>query len=64
MRQSISQQKSFDGGFIDASFYKLDEALERVDELLSNPGLLKFFERVFDESVARRFDHRRSNTLA
>jgi IS5 family transposase len=44
---------SFGDGFIDASLYQLDEELTKVDEVLSNPQLLKPFEEVFDPNVGR-----------
>ena len=53
MRRSISQQMSFGDGFIDASLYELDEELKQVDELLSDPQLLKPFEEAFDPSLGR-----------
>jgi IS5 family transposase len=53
MRGQTSQQLSFGDGFIDPSLYELDEELTKADELLSNPGLLKPFEEVFDESLGR-----------
>jgi transposase, IS5 family len=53
MRRPISQQMSFGDGFIDASLYELDEELMKVDELLSNPQLLKPFEEVFDPTLGR-----------
>ena len=53
MRRPISQQMSFGDGFIDASLYKLDEELTKVDELLSNAQLLKPFEEAFDPSLGR-----------
>jgi transposase, IS5 family len=53
MRRSISQQMSFGDGFIDASLYKLDEELKKVDELLSDGQLLKPFEEAFDPSLGR-----------
>ena len=53
MRRPISQQMSFGDGFIDASLYELDEELTKVDELLSNPQLLKPFEEAFDPSLGR-----------
>lgn len=48
-----SHQLSFGDGFINPSLYALDEELEKVDELLSDPDLLKPFEEVFDESLGR-----------
>jgi transposase, IS5 family len=53
MRRPISQQMSFGDGFIDASLYELDEELMKVDELLTNPQLLKPFEEVFDPALGR-----------
>ena len=53
MRRPISQQMSFGDGFIDASLYELDEELKQVDELLSDPQLLKPFEEAFDPSLGR-----------
>lgn len=53
MRRPISQQVSFGDGFIDASLYELDEELKQVDELLSDPQLLKPFEEAFDPSLGR-----------
>lgn len=53
MRRAISQQMSFGDGFIDASLYELDDELKQVDELLSDPQLLKPFEAVFDPSLGR-----------
>jgi IS5 family transposase len=53
MRRAISQQMSFGDGFIDSSLYELDEELNKVDELLSNPRLLKPFEEVFDDTLGR-----------
>jgi transposase, IS5 family len=53
MRRSISQQMSFGDGFIDASLYKLDEELKKVDELLSDGQLLQPFEEAFDPSLGR-----------
>ena len=53
MRKVISEQMSFGDGFIDASLYKLDEELKKVDELLSSSALLKSFEEVYDESQGR-----------
>lgn len=44
---------SFGDGFIDASLYKLDEELKKVDELLSDAQLLKPFEEAFDPSLGR-----------
>jgi hypothetical protein len=44
---------SFGDGFIEASLYELDDELEKVDELLSNGGLLKPFEEAFDPSLGR-----------
>jgi transposase, IS5 family len=44
---------SFGDGFIDASLYKLDEELKKVDELLSDGQLLKPFEEAFDPSLGR-----------
>ena len=48
-----SQQLSFGGGFIDPSLYSLDEELKEVDQLISNPHLLRPFEEVFDPSMGR-----------
>ena len=53
MRRSISQQMSFGDGFIDRSLYELDEELSKIDELLSDPKLLKPFEEVFDPTLGR-----------
>ena len=53
MRRAISQQMSFGDGFIDASLYKLDEELKKVDELLSDAQLLNPFEEAFDPSLGR-----------
>ncbi|MGN6719152.1 MAG: ISNCY family transposase [Candidatus Binatia bacterium] len=53
MRRPISQQMSFGDGFIDASLYELDEELKQVDELLSDPQLLRPFEEAFDPSLGR-----------
>lgn len=53
MRRSISQQMSFGDGFIDRSLYELDEELTKIDELLSEPKLLKPFEEVFDPTLGR-----------
>ena len=53
MRRSISQQMSFGDGFIDRSLYELDEELTKIDELLSDPKLLKPFEEVFDPTLGR-----------
>src|ERR1051325_8406230 len=53
MRRPISQQMSFGDGFIDASLYELDDELKQVDEILSDRGLLKPFEEVFDPSLGR-----------
>ena len=53
MRRAISQQISFGDGFIDASLYKLDEELKKVDELLSDAQLLNPFEEAFDPSLGR-----------
>jgi IS5 family transposase len=53
MRGQISHQISFGDGFIDPSLYELDEELKKVDELLSNPQLLKPFEEVFEEGLGR-----------
>src|ERR1044071_4227119 len=53
MRRAISQQMSFGDGFIDASLYELDDELKQVDEILSDRGLLKPFEEVFDPSLGR-----------
>ena len=53
MRGQLSQQLSFGDGFIDPCLYALDEELNKVDELLSNPNLLRPFEEVFDETVGR-----------
>lgn len=44
---------SFGDGFIDASLYKLDEELKKVDELLSDAQLLNPFEEAFDPSLGR-----------
>lgn len=49
----MSHQFSFRDGFIDPSLYELDEELKKVDELLSNPQLLKPFEEVFEEGLGR-----------
>lgn len=48
-----SQQLSFGDGFIDPSLYSLDEELKEVDQLISNPHLLRPFEEVFDPSMGR-----------
>ena len=40
-------------GFIDRSLYELDEELTKIDELLSDPKLLKPFEEVFDPTLGR-----------
>ena len=53
MRGQLSQQLSFGDGFIDPCLYALDEELKKVDELLSNPNLLRPFEEVFDETLGR-----------
>jgi IS5 family transposase len=53
MRRSLSQQMSFGDGFIDRSLYELDEELTKIDELLSEPKLLKPFEQVFDPTLGR-----------
>lgn len=53
MRGQFSHQLSFGDGFIDSSLYKLDEELTKVDELLSNPELLRPFEEVFDPTLGR-----------
>ena len=53
MRRSISQQMSFGDGFIDRSLYVLDEELSKIDELLSDPKLLKPLEEVFDPTLGR-----------
>src|SRR5215471_11727655 len=53
MHRPISQQISFGDGFIDSSLYELDEELKKVDQLLSDPHLLKPFEEAFDESLGR-----------
>jgi IS5 family transposase len=44
---------SFGDGFIDRSLYELDEELTKIDELLSDPKLLKPFEEVFDPTLGR-----------
>jgi IS5 family transposase len=44
---------SFGDGFIDRSLYELDEELSKIDELLSDPKLLKPFEEVFDPTLGR-----------
>ena len=46
-----SQQLSFGDGFIDLSLYSLDEELKEVDQLISNPHLLRPFEEVFDPCI-------------
>ena len=53
MRRTISQQMSFGDGFIDQSLYELDEELTKIDELLSDPQLLKPYEEVFDPTLGR-----------
>ena len=44
---------SFGDGFIDQSLYELDEELTKIDELLSDPQLLKPYEEVFDPTLGR-----------
>lgn len=44
---------SFGDGFIDRSLYELDEELTKIDELLSDPQLLKPFEEAFDPNMGR-----------
>lgn len=44
---------SFGDGFIDRSLYELDEELTKIDELLSDPKLLKPFEEAFDPALGR-----------
>ncbi|HEY1234518.1 MAG TPA: ISNCY family transposase, partial [Candidatus Binatia bacterium] len=44
---------SFGDGFIERSLYELDEELTKIDELLSDPKLLKPFEEVFDPTLGR-----------
>jgi NAD(P) transhydrogenase subunit beta len=51
MRRAISQQLSFGDGFIDPGLYRLDEEVQKVDELLSQGQLLKPFEEVFDQTM-------------
>ena len=53
MRGKTTEQLSFADGFLDPSFFELDEELKKVDELLSNRGFLQPFEAVFDESMGR-----------
>jgi len=44
---------SFGDGFIDRSLYELDGELTKIDELLSDPKLLKPFEEAFDPTLGR-----------
>ena len=53
MRGQLSYQLSFGDSFIDPSLCKLDEELRNVDELLSNPELLRPFEEVFEPTLGR-----------
>ncbi|MFQ5799184.1 MAG: ISNCY family transposase [Bacteroidota bacterium] len=53
MRGHTTKQLSFGEGFVDPSLFELDEELTQVDELLSEPGFVKPFEAVFDESLGR-----------
>jgi len=53
MRGKSTQQLSFGDGFIDPSLFKLSDELAKIDQLLSNPDLLKPFEDVFDPTMGR-----------
>jgi IS5 family transposase len=53
MRSQFSHQLSFGDGFIDPALYKLDEELTKIDELLSDPELVRPFEEVFDPTLGR-----------
>jgi len=53
MRGKSTKQLSFGDGFIDPSLFKLSDELAKIDQLLSNPDLLKPFEDVFDPTMGR-----------
>ena len=53
MRGKTTEQLSFADGFLDPSFFELDDELKKVDQLLSNRGFLEPFEAVFDETMGR-----------
>lgn len=53
MKGKTTDQLSFGDSFIDPSLYKLDEELQKVDQLLQDGEFLRPFESVFAETMGR-----------
>jgi IS5 family transposase len=53
MRGKTTQQLSFGDGFLDPSFFELDDELKKIDQLLDNREFLRPFESVFDDTMGR-----------